>query len=63
MSARRQTRLAAVSRQPDAASNRQSDAPHYLNRQWQYHPSTTHGDSSAFRARLAEYAKRTRQGE
>ena len=60
MNARRQTRLAAVesNRQPDAARQ-----PHYLNRQWQYHPSTTHVDSSAFRARLAEYAKRTRQGE
>ena len=59
MSTRRPARLAAVesNRQPDAARQ-----PHYLNRQWQYHPSTTHGDSTAFRQRLAEYAKQ-RKGE
>ena len=47
MSASRATRLAAVE------SNRQPAAPHYLNRSWQYHPSTTHADSQAFRERMA----------
>ena len=29
----------------------------WLNRAWRYAPAATHGDSSAFRARMAEYAR------
>ena len=42
-----------VERARDARPDRQPDAPHYLNRQWQYHPSATHADSQAFRERMA----------
>lgn len=30
----------------------------WRNRLWHYAPAATHGDSSAFRARMAEYARR-----
>ena len=30
----------------------------WLNRAWHYAPAATHGDSSAFRERMAEYARR-----
>jgi len=30
----------------------------WLNRAWNYAPAATHGDSSAFRARMAEYKRR-----
>ena len=42
-----------VERARAAQPDRQPDAPHYLNRAWQYHPSTTHADSQAFRERMA----------
>ena len=42
-----------VERARDAQPDRQTDAPHYLNRSWQYHPSATHADSQAFRERMA----------
>ena len=42
-----------VERARDAQPDRQPDSPHYLNRSWQYHPSTTHADSQAFRERMA----------
>ena len=41
-----------VERARAAQPDRQPDAPHYLNRAWQYHPSTTHADSQAFRERM-----------
>ena len=30
----------------------------WLNRAWTYAPAATHGDSTAFRARMAEYKRR-----
>ena len=42
-----------VERARAAQPDRQPAAPHYLNRSWQYHPSTTHADSQAFRERMA----------
>lgn len=30
----------------------------WRNRAWHYAPAATHGDSTAFRARMAEYARR-----
>ena len=42
-----------VERARAAQPDRQPAAPHYLNRQWQYHPSATHADSQAFRERMA----------
>ena len=34
-----------------------TDYPHWLNRAWIYQPAASHGDTAAFRARMAAYRK------
>jgi hypothetical protein len=38
-----------------------NNRPHYLNKEWQYEPSTTHGNSTKFRERMEQRKREIEQ--